>query len=402
MSKTLADYPQLLAEWHPTKNGDAKPEAISYGSTLKIWWMCEKGHEWEAVCYSRTTGKNCPFCANQKVCNDNCLTTMFPEIAKEWHPTKNNVYPHEILGGSCQKYWWICEKGHEWSASLNSRTSGRNCPFCANRKVCIDNCLVVTHPTLAKEWHPTKNGILTPDKIIAGTHKKYWWICEKGHEWLANCKNRSNGYNCPYCTNQKPYPDNCLATLFPDVAKELHPTKNGIINPENIIAGSNKEYWWICEKGHEWLTKCCKRISGRNCPICNQSKGELKIRNFLINQKLDFEQQSRFNDCRRIQQLVFDFKIMHKDVDVFLVEYNGRHHYEIVKWAGEKWTDKRASDELELVKVKDDIKKKWCEANSMPLLVIPYWEFDNIDNIIAEFISQRKSLHTAAARGVRT
>jgi hypothetical protein len=63
--------------------------------------------------------------------------------------------------------------------------------------------LLRTNPSLAKEWHPTKNGSLAPRDVTPHSHKKAWWICEKGHEWQATVHNRSYGNNCPYCIGIK-------------------------------------------------------------------------------------------------------------------------------------------------------------------------------------------------------
>jgi hypothetical protein len=48
--------------------------------------------------------------------------------------------------------------------------------------------LSIIHPQLAAEWHPTKNGGLTPEQVAAGSAKKAWWKCSNGsdHEWPAS------------------------------------------------------------------------------------------------------------------------------------------------------------------------------------------------------------------------
>jgi hypothetical protein len=56
-------HPALVAEWHPTKNGDLTPADVFAGSGRKVWWLCEEGHEWEAIGSSRTWGTGCPICA---------------------------------------------------------------------------------------------------------------------------------------------------------------------------------------------------------------------------------------------------------------------------------------------------------------------------------------------------
>jgi len=60
--------------------------------------------------------------------------------------------------------------------------------------------LVVLHPEIAEQWHPTKNGDLRPENVTPGSDKKVWWLCEKKHEWEATVGNRtSHQSGCPEC-----------------------------------------------------------------------------------------------------------------------------------------------------------------------------------------------------------
>lgn len=63
--------------------------------------------------------------------------------------------------------------------------------------------LAEEYQELAKEWHPTKNGELTPKDITSGSGKKVWWLCSKGHEWQARVADRTSGKGCPYCSGKK-------------------------------------------------------------------------------------------------------------------------------------------------------------------------------------------------------
>jgi len=196
--------PSLAKEWHPTKNGSLTPRDVREGSGKKVWWLCTNGHEWPAIVFKRSHGNGCPYCAGQKVNDENCLQTVNPALAKEWHPTKNgSLTPRDVTAGSSKKVWWLCAKGHEWPAIVSDRSNGNGCPYCAGRKVNDENCLQTTNPTLAKEWHPTKNGSLTPRDVMAGSNKKVWWLCTNGHEWPALVSNRSKGRGCPYCYRQR-------------------------------------------------------------------------------------------------------------------------------------------------------------------------------------------------------
>lgn len=271
MKKTISDYPELMIEWHPTLNNNLNPSDITIGSNKKCWWICSKKHEWQI---SSKDKKGCPYCSNRKVCKDNCLATTHPELAKEWHPSLNNLKPSDIVAGSHKKYWWKCEKNHKWQSSCDQRTVKKTgCPYCSNKKVCIDNCLATTYPEIAKEWHPTKNN-LNPIDVVAGSNKVFWWKCKKGHEWEASSNSRTcNKAGCPYCSNQKVCKDNCLATTHHELAKEWHPTKNNNLIPDNIVSGSHKKVWWICSKNHEWKISTNARTSkNTGCPYCSNQK----------------------------------------------------------------------------------------------------------------------------------
>lgn len=70
-------------------------------------------------------------------------------------------------------------------------------------KTLYDWCIENNREDLLKEWHPTKNGMLKPSMISAGSNKKAWWICSKGHEWQSTVNNRKNGNGCPECRKKK-------------------------------------------------------------------------------------------------------------------------------------------------------------------------------------------------------
>jgi hypothetical protein len=197
------------------------------------------------------------------------LQEQNPNLAKEWHSTRNgSLTARDVAPGSGKKVWWICHKGHEWGATINSRSQGRGCPYCCGRLATGDNCLQMVNPVLAREWHPVKNGKLTPRDVTPSSHKKVWWICHKGHEWEAVVGNRNNGRSCPYCAGRNVCDDNCLHAINPTLAKEWHPTRNGSLTPRDVTLNSARRIWWICKKGHEWEATVSNRSSGTGCPYC--------------------------------------------------------------------------------------------------------------------------------------
>tara|TARA_B110000971_G_scaffold217363_1_gene254083 strand:- start:1109 stop:2683 length:1575 start_codon:yes stop_codon:yes gene_type:complete len=270
--------PKLVKEWHSTKNGSLVPDQISLGSTKKIWWKCPNGddHEWEASPNSRGKGSGCPICSGRKVMKSNCLATTHPQIAKEWHPSKNeDKRPEQFTAGTLTKIWWQCPKGedHEWQAQINNRKNGNDCPFCAGNKASITNSLKTTHPEISSEWHPTKNHNLTQDDVTIGMTQKVWWKCPKGddHEWQAGLNLRGRGFGCPICSGRKVVTSNCLATIEPDLCEEWHQMKNGVLSPYDVTKGSPKKIWWQCPKGidHVYQSTISDRRRGLGCPICS-------------------------------------------------------------------------------------------------------------------------------------
>jgi len=211
-SKLFETNFELCKEWDYTKNSPLTPKDISYGSSKKVWWKCKKGHEWEASINSRTNLLNgCPYCSNQAVCKNNCLATTNPSLAKEWHPVKNKkLTPYDITSGSSKIVWWQCKKGHQWEERIDSRNKKNKkikCQYCRSFRVSKDHCLAISNFELAKEWHPTKNGKLTPCNVMPYSGKMIWWKCRIcGNEWKTSVNNRNGrGRGCNKCKKYKVY-----------------------------------------------------------------------------------------------------------------------------------------------------------------------------------------------------
>jgi len=196
--------PDLVNEWHPTKNQNLSPENVTPFSHKTVWWLCKKGHEWQSTVADRAKARGCPFCLGRRVSSSNNLAFLHPELAFEWHPIKNgSLKPQNITSGSGKKVWWKCSTGHEWKAAIYSRVRGNGCPYCAGKLATESINLSSIFPKLAKEWHPIKNETLSPTKVRPQSNKKVWWKCSKGHEWEATINNRANGQGCPYCSGRR-------------------------------------------------------------------------------------------------------------------------------------------------------------------------------------------------------
>jgi hypothetical protein len=278
------NYPKLAGEWHPTKNGDLTPWNVSHGMSKKVWWRCNKGddHEWQAPINRRSKGQsNCTICSGKKVTESNNISAINPKITRQWHPTKNgSLLPKDVYYKNyTEKIWWKCSvaKDHEWQATAKARNDNNKCPSCEGIKLSETNCLAVANPKLSDEFHPTKNGALTQYDIRTNDFtKEVWWKCDEGddHVWQANVGKRNNGRGCPMCSGRILVKSNSLGAIYPDVAKEWHPTKNGDLTPFDIGKAVNTKVWWKCPKGddHEWQASVSTRtVGGASCGVCSSS-----------------------------------------------------------------------------------------------------------------------------------
>lgn len=341
MKKYLTSFPSLCAQWDYDKNHPLVPESFTHKSGKKVWWTCpvDSRHSFDATICNRVIGRGCPYCSGKKVHETNCLATVNPELAKEWHKTKNgSSTPNDITSGSNRKAWWCCTKSsdHVWEAVVHSRAlNGRGCPYCSGHRVSADKNLVVNFPEIAKEWDYEKNDGLRPEEVAPYSGKGVWWICpkNKNHSYQARVGHRTDKKKsgCPYCVGVKVNHTNSLETLFPKIAKQWHPHKNGNLTPADVSIGSDTKVWWQCERStdHVWLTSVGDRTRGTNCPKCAPQTSLNEIRIFT-------EIETLFPSARQ------GLKIYGWDADIFIKELNL-----VIEYDGSYWHSsdkKRESD----------------------------------------------------------
>lgn len=223
-------------------------------------------------------------------------TIDFPLLLKEFDIEKNSPTTlSDFSRSSAKKVWWVCQEcSNEWYANIANRTGPikAGCPQCGrrrtteasrtrgrlsyNKKPAPGGDLATKAPHIASEWHPTKNGHLTPETVPAQSNKQAFWLGKDcGHEWSARVQNRVvRKSGCPVCSGLQVVAGfNDLASLFPEVALEWHPTKNSALRgPSEITASNNKPAWWVCAEGHEWRTQPSHRVRGSGCPYCSGNR----------------------------------------------------------------------------------------------------------------------------------
>jgi len=367
---------------------------------------------------------------------------------------KLNNKPFELMSeeyiGANNILKWRCLKdccGEIFLTDFGNIQQNRGCAVCAGRQVGLSNCLATINPQLAKEWHPTLNGDLTPYDVTCGSAKKVWWICDKGHEWEASIVNRIKGNRCPYCSGLYPTKENNLLVINPELCKEWNYEKNNKL-PEEYCSNSNDYAWWICCKcKYEWYAQIASRNKQHNCPKCanvikktteefKQQVYELEGNNYLvldnyINNKTSIIIKHNIPECGhewkiRPGNFLFGRRCPkcseskgEKQLDIILTNYNIPHDSQykfddlvgigngllkfdvpvfwdedktqlrlLIEYDGIFHYEKQYDDDgFETLKIHDELKNQYCKNNNIKLLRIPYWDFDNIEKILDKHLN---------------
>ena len=380
-------HPELAKQWHPTKNGDLKPTQIKTTYSKKVWWKikhvyCNSYHDIEKQVSSMTknniTNVNYLFSG----CND--LATTHPELAEQWHPTKNgDLKPTHIKVTYSKKVWWRnwhdkCGMWHEWETSIGNVIKPDFIDSIKRNHKVLEGCndLVTTHPELAEQWHPAKNGDLKPTQITSGFGKKVWWCnwhekCGMWHEWETKASHRIRlGSGDPIIVGQKVLEGcNDLATTHPGLAEQWHPTKNGDLKPTLLTSGNNRyKIWWLCPLGHVWAAHSSDRASvnrrGTGCPDCavsSVSYVETELGNW-IEEILQIPIKKTYRGMKGMKEL--DIFIPSKNIGI---EYNGVYwhteKFNRLKWYHYDKMVECSNQGIQLIQIWED------EWNSNPELV---------------------------------
>lgn len=345
-----SQHPDLMPEWDFDAN-TIDPSTVAEKSNKTAYWICPKGHKYTKAIYLRVSGAGCPICAK-------ALRTSFPEqcfyyYIKKVYPDAINSYkelfdqsmeldiyiPSIKTGIEYDGFYWhnknslsreikkhkICKENQirlfrikEEASSSNRGVADRtwyipkNCEdqllnfyifeflkhltffsrklpdvnvsrdrmeILEYKTLRLEDSLAFLFPEIAKEWHPEKNGKLTPDLFTPGSSEYVWWLCPRcGNEWRAPISNRTKGHGCDVCANEKRRKtkkerllstrggiDNELCLLDWDYEANEYP-------PEHYTNGSGEEVNWRCHIcGHKWKTSICNRTRGKKsgCPLCS-------------------------------------------------------------------------------------------------------------------------------------
>jgi len=279
--------------------------------------------------------------------------------------------------GNHDKLFFKCLKcGEDFDmAWKNIYSQSQGCPFCSGRRVSYKNSLENLRPDLLIEWDYSKNKI-SPKNVSIGSNIRVWWICSKcSNSWETDIYSRATlNKSCKDCSHiisglkNRKSNDEFLNEVYSLVEDEYSVLSKYVLANKKIKIRHN-----LC--GHEWEIIPSAFLNGNRCPKCRFTKGEKSISIWLERNNLNFIPQYKFDNCKYKRRLPFDFYLPDYNL---CIEYDSILHYE------DKFDD---LGEFQLVKKRDKIKTKYCKDNKIKLLRIPYWEFDNIEEILEKTLS---------------
>lgn len=199
-------YPEIAKEWDYEKNGRIMPEFVSYGSSKKYFWLCNKGHSYECSPKDRVHGRGCNICSGIRyIKRINDLQTKHPELIKYWDYDKNEITPDNIKYTNSDAHWWKCNKGHSYQTTIKTMLKYKCCLGCSeNLNILVKgvNDLATLNPKLIEEWD-YENNDKTPDCYTLNSNQEVYWVCKKcGYHWKSYINQRSICPNCKKINNK--------------------------------------------------------------------------------------------------------------------------------------------------------------------------------------------------------
>lgn len=268
--------------------------------------------------------------------------------------------------------------GHKYSVTPDNFTGvlRRRCPKCSvkKKKQCV--------PFSQKEFKDIIYQEVKNEYTVLSEYKgqDIKFLIRHNHcgtEYMTSYKNFRRGRRCSKCKNDKRRKPQCI---FEEEVETLGNGEYKLISEYH----NNKEKTWFrhLKCGHEFSSSPSNFIGGNRCPKCKSSKGEKRVMDFLDGNGFEYKTQAVYRDLIDVHPLRFDFAVMPRNSNKeILIEYDGEQHFHPVDvWGGE--------ESLKKNKKRDKMKNDYARKKGHKLIRIPYWEFNNIENILKEELKE--------------
>ena len=362
MGRTLTHEEFLERFYVKNKNAENIEILGRYVDTkTKIKCRCKiDGNIFEMRPNALLKGQGCPKCYNNR--RGDTTRKTHKQFMKDFMKKNKNAENIEVLEeykNARTKIKCKCKlDGYEWEVRPKELLRGNGCPKCSNH-------IQLTHEEFIDRMKKANNNIEILGEYI-NIDTKIKCRCKiDGYEWETIPYSLLNNIGCPKCSGK-------ATKTTKEFIKEIKKINDNIEILGEYVNNRTKIKCKCKIDNHIWKATPNNLLSGYGCPKCSSSKGEKRIAKYLDNNNIEYKEQYKFNNCKFKKCLPFDFYIPSLNT---IIEYDGRQHYEIVEWFG-------GLDGFVDTKIRDIVKTLYCKENNIKLIRIPYWDFDNIEEIL--------------------
>lgn len=257
----------------------------------------------------------------------------------------------------------IC--GHVWDVQPDSlKQTKHGCPKCAHKY--IGDKQKICHEDFIQKVYKINPNIIVLERYVNSRHKLLCQCKIDNYQWYASPDKLLQGKGCPVCRGSKPLTHDEFLNRMLNINPNIQIIGKYINDSTKILLECK-----ICH--HRWEADPSHLYRGTGCPYCNMSKGEKRILNWLESNNITSQIEYKFDDCKNINALPFDFYLPELNI---CIEYDGEYHYQILRNLTNSSFEKRLKC--------DEIKNNYCKEHNIKLIRIPYWKFNNIENILKE------------------
>lgn len=333
---------------------------VYVNNKTEVMITCPNHGNFSQIPNSHLKGHGCRKCSNEKRKLNNDLDKLLIKMNKI-HDNKYE-YPNLTFNKNDDIIKIICPNHGEFSQRLSDHLSEHGCPVCGGTKPHTKESFTKEAYIIHDNFYGYKNVIYVDNKTVVKI------TCPKHGDFPQTPNSHLSGHGCPICINRKSNQEEYI--------KKAKITHNDYYSYNNLIYNGSDKYVIItCPEHGDFSQRAAGHLQGFGCGKCNKSKGEREIEKYLFKNNIKYVCQKKFNDCKNIHHLKFDFYLPDYNL---CVEYDGEYHYKKIF----------ENNNLEKQKLRDKIKDDYCKNNNIHLLRIPYYKFNHIKKILDSHINK--------------
>lgn len=350
------------------------------GNKIKVTIICPKHGEWQVTPNNFLRGSRCPRCFG----NDRIATEDFIEKASKIHHNKYDYSKVNYTGGR-NKVLIICPEHGEFEQIASIHLKGCGCVKC-NMKFKNQNYNFTHNITTelfiarSKENHLIKYDY-SKVKYTKGP-EKVCIICPEHGEFYQGAGYHMHGGNCPKCVGGV----RITGDEFISKATVVH---NGKYDYSKVkYKNTASKVCIICPEHGEFFQRPNSHLFGAGCPTCPESNLEGEVRQFLIRNKINFEQEKSFSWLRRKKKLYLDFYLPDYKI---AIECQGKQHFSPVDMFG-------GQEFYDLTNERDSLKQQLCADHCIKILYFsnakieyPYPVIETYEDLLNAIFSIKKT-----------